>query len=224
MNTVIEHTVQRDILVRLTQAKTLRFSELKPDGLENNAFMYHLRELIKAKYVTQTDDKAYTLTAAGLSYIDSLSLTNRLPRRQPKLIVILALKNKAGQYLLAKRLVQPTIDTWMLPSGKRHFGETPQEHAERELSEQLSTTSVALTDRGTVDIRIWHDDVLVSHLVARLYVGQYEGSVPRDTTKFHYAWLDVGDVADFTPGTSEIIAALEKNDDVLDLSLDVSAV
>lgn len=221
MNFVIDHHIQKDILRRLMQAKTLRFSELKPEGLESNSFMYHLRQVMAAGYVLQGDDKSYALTPLGLTYIDGLSMENALPRKQPKLIAILVLKNTAGQYLLARRLMQPTIDTWMLPSGKQHFGESTLEHAKRETAE-LFGLNIDLIYRGMVEVRLMHGDILVTHLVSRLYSGDHDGAAPDATEKFEFEWHSMTDDLDLTPGTDEIITALEAaGDDQLNLSLDV---
>lgn len=222
MNTMIEHHIQRDILLRLMRSKTVRFSSLKPEGMESNSFMYHLKQLIQIGYVTQLEDKSYSLTPSGLSYIDRLSLTNSLPRKQPKLLCIIALRNKAGEYLFAKRLMQPTIGSWMLPSGKQHFGESSEDHAKREVIEQFGV-KLELKRRGLLDIRISHDDVLVSHLVAQVYSGEFEGNPPADTEKFHYEWRSSGDSIPFTAGTRELIDALEQKPDYFFLSLDVDA-
>ncbi len=190
--------------------------------MESNSFMYHLKRLIAVGYVTQLEDKSYTLASQGISYIDSLSLANSLPRRQPKVLCIIALRNKAGEYLLAKRLVQPTIGTWMLPSGKQHFGESTEDHAKREVLEQFNT-QLELTRRGVFDLRISHGDVLVIHIIAQVYSGEYEGVSPHDTEKFHYEWRHASRAASLTAGTSEWIEVLERKEDDFFLSLDVTA-
>lgn len=221
MSNVIEHTVQRDILERLTHVKTLRFSELKPAGMENNAFMYHLKQLLVMNYVAQQPDKSYLLTPRGLSYVDMLTLINKKPRKQPKIVSVIALKDNNGRYLLARRLVQPTIDTWMVPSGKRHFGESPDAHAVRQLQEWIDD-AIKLKRRGFLDVRIRHGDELVSHITGHVYDGVYEGRLPDDTEKFHFEWHGPGEELRFTPGTRELLRALEGDDEFF-LSFDVNA-
>lgn len=218
---MIEHHIQKDILLRLSKAPSLRFSELKPDDMESNLFMYHLKQLITGGYVMQDDDKLYALTAAGLGYVDTLTLTTGKPRKQSKLISILALKNANGEYLLAKRLLQPSINTWMIPSGKQHFGESPEKHVAREAEEQFGT-DLELKRRGLFDIRITHDDTLVSHLTAHVYSGDYDGSAPEQSKKFEYKWL-VPQEQPLTPGTLELIEKLENETNLFFLSLDVRA-
>lgn len=218
---MIEHTIQRNILERLTKAETLRFSELKPRGLESNAFMYHLRHLMKFGYVEQQTDKSYRLTPQGLSYVDTLTLINNKPRKQPKVIGIIALRNEQGQHLLVQRLTQPTIGTWMVPSGKRHFGESPEAHAERQVHEWLNE-AIKLEHRGFMDVRIHHGTEVISHLSATVYGGTYSGAAPSVTAKFRFQWHDTSAVLKYTPGTQQLLEALETKDEFY-ISLDARA-
>lgn len=219
---MIEHHIQNDIIDRLSTAKTLRFSELKPSGMESNLFMYHLKQLSTNGYVRQNDDKTYTLTSKGLGYVDTLTLTNKKPRKQPKVITILALKNAQKEYLFAQRLRQPSLHTWMIPSGKQHFGESPEAHVARELREQFGHET-AMIRRGLLDIRIHQDDTVVTHLTAHVYAGSYDGEAPQPNDKFSYEWHARDDKLDVTPGTKELLDAIEGTEPLFFLSLDVAA-
>lgn len=200
--------------------KTLRFSQLKPREMENSAFMYHLKRLIQDDYVVQNQDKMYTLTPKGLSYVDTLTFSNHKPRMQPKVIGIIALRDSQGRYLLAKRLQQPTIHTWMLPSGKQHIGESPDSHAARQLAEWMSQI-IPLKRRGFMDLRIYHRGELVTHIAAHVYSGEYTGAAPNRSSKFVFEWHPLAAKIDYTPGTYELLEQLENKDEFF-LSLDAS--
>lgn len=208
---VIEHYIERAILERLMHAAELRFSELKPDGMESNIFMYHLKQLMKAGYVEKTDG-TYRLAAAGLSYVDGLSTESHKPRQQPKLIAIIALHDGAGNWLLAERKTQPYIGSRMFPSGKQHRGETSTEHALRELAEKTGLTNVGLTYRGVADVQIRAGDTLLTHVVAMVYEATLSHQVlPPETGRFRYVWHDFAtDDASLMPGTRELYAQLQK--------------
>lgn len=220
----IAHHIQRQIIEKLTFAPSLKFSQLKPDGLESNIFTYHLRQLIQQKLVEKTDD-GYTLAPAGLTYVDSLSFTNLKPRKQPKLVTIIALQNNAGQWLLAKRKIQPFIGRLMLINGKQHFGEDPESHAIRELEEKTDL-KIDLTRRGLADIQISNaDEVLLTHVVGHVYQGKIDATeLPADSERFHYQWCDQKDLQDpdVMPGTREILAELSTSDSLFITSLHVS--
>lgn len=217
---MIEHHIQKDILLRLSKAAELRFSELKPDDLESNAFMYHLKQLQGQKLVEKTSD-GYRLSDEGLAYIDGFSFHTLKPRKQPKVITILAIQNSKGQWLLAKRKYQPYIGQLMLPSGKQHLGESPAEHATRELAEKLHM-DMELTRRGMADIRIYRGDKLITHVLAHIYAGvAASDALPPETHQFSYEWsAGNGTSHKLLAGTEEIIAKLENETGLFFLSLD----
>lgn len=218
---MIEHHIQKDILLRLSKAPSLRFSELKPRELESNAFMYHLRQLQGQKLVDKSEH-GYRLSDEGLAYIDGFSFHTLKPRKQPKVISILAIRNQHGQWLMARRKYQPYIGQYMLPSGKQHLGEGPAEHAAREVREKLQL-DVAVTRRGQSDIRIYRGEKLITHVVAHIYAGKATASsVPAESTQFEYQWVSRGaNEQRLLAGTDEILDQLEAGTEAFFLSLDV---
>lgn len=217
---MIEHHIQKDILLRLSKAPSLRFSELKPDDLESNAFMYHLRQL-QAQKLVEKAELGYRLSDEGLAYIDGFSFHTLKPRKQPKVISILAVRNTAGEWLLAKRKYQPYINQYMLPSGKQHLGEGPKEHAERELKEKLQL-DIPLRRRGLSDIRIYRGEKLITHVLAHIYEGQADSdTLPTETPQFQYTWVTKGSPDHrLLAGTLEIMDKLETETELFFLSLD----
>src|SRR4051812_38755839 len=106
MHTVIEHHIQRDIINRLMHHQSLRFSELKPEGMESNIFMYHIAQLKKLKYIAK-NDQGYHLLHKGLQYVDGIRTDTLRPYQQPKVIAIIVLQNSQGAWLMAERKMQP---------------------------------------------------------------------------------------------------------------------
>lgn len=208
---VIEHHIEREILERLMRAASLRFSELKPEGMESNIFMYHLKQLMRVGYVEKVET-GYRLAAKGLSYIDGLSGENHRPRQQPKIIAVIALHDTAGRWLLAQRKVQPYIQTRMFPSGKQHRGETSAQHAVREMAEKTGLTGVPLTYRGVADIQVNTPETLITHAVAMVYEGTLtDGAVPLETERYRYVWHDFADeTIALMLGTRELYEQLQQ--------------
>lgn len=217
---MIEHHIQRDIIHRLSQAQELRFSELKPDDLESNSFMYHLKQLISGGWVEKTDN-GYALASKGLTYVDGLSLKSSRPRKQPKILSVIVLKNSKGEYLLAKRKFQPFIGTLLFPGGKQHYGESPEGHVVRELKEQFELVGTP-TRRGLVDQRTYAKETLITHVLTHVYELAYDGPVPEESPKFIYEWSKVEGAQDLYPGTYELFRALEHEKSLFFLSLDVN--
>lgn len=206
---MIEHYIQKDIVDKLSRSSRLRFSQLKPGGMESNLFMYHLKQLIKAGYVSKVTG-GYELGLMGLTYVDTLSLLDRRPRKQPKVISILALRNSWGEWLLGRRRLQPYINTLAFPSGKQHFGETPEVHARRELLEKTGL-SVPLRHVGMADLRIHKDDQILTHVLGHIYSGVIDHDTPlSETAQYTYEWHKHIPL-DAMPGTSELVKAILEN-------------
>lgn len=218
---MIEHHIQKDILLRLSKAAELRFSELKPDDLESNAFMYHLKQLQAQKLVDKTPH-GYRLSDDGLAYIDGFSFNTLKLRKQPKVVGILAIRNEKGEWLVARRKYQPYIYQYMLPSGKQHLGEGAAEHVDRELREKLHM-SVPLVRRGMADIRIYRGDKLITHVLAHIYEGTTKDDhLPPETHQFSFEWAaKTSTDHKFLAGTREIMDSLENDPESFFLSLDV---
>lgn len=217
---MIEHHIQKDILLRLSKAPSLRFSELKPSDLESNLFMYHLKQLQSQKLVEKIAE-GYRLSDGGLAYIDGFSFHTLKPRKQPKLISILAVRNAHGEWLMAERKYQPYIGQYMFVSGKQHLGEDPDTHAARELHEKLQM-DIPLKRRGMSDIRIYRGERLITHVTAHIYEGRVDtDTLPPDTDQFAFTWVAPDDnTLKMLAGTREIIDRLETEAELFFMSLD----
>lgn len=223
---VIEHHIQKKIIQRLMQSSKLRFSELKPSDMESNIFMYHIKQLTKAGYIKKYDN-FYGLTTSGKKYVDGLSLENNKPRIQPKLITVIALKSPAGQWLLAKRKVQPYIDTLMFPSGMQHWGEPTSDHVIRELYEKTGIKNLELTLCGIADIMINDDkNQIITHAVATVYKGLTANqNLPAESTRFQFCWDKFEQpIEDYMPGTVELLDAIIKHHGDMPFFIELSSV
>ena len=199
----------------------LRFSELKPDGMESNIFMYHLKQLMSGGYVIKELQK-YQLSDKGLQYVDGLSETNFKPRKQPKVVAIIALQNSEGQWLLGQRKIQPYLDKLVLPSGKQHFGESIYDHAKRELVEKTGL-DIPLTYRGIASVSIKGPNETISHIIGHVHSGVYDNDLPSETKKLKFVWHDFVDNKDLLAGTVEIYEALGKDNQLFMIDLNLWA-
>lgn len=126
------HRLQQHILYSLATNERLRYARLKPEEVEGNAFMYHLRCLTKLGYIAHIDEW-YQLTPEGQLYVDKVSLKTFNPPLQPKIVLLMVAQNAQGQVLLFKRNRHPLINKVGLPYGKIHANETIEQAAAREL-------------------------------------------------------------------------------------------
>ncbi len=107
---MLDHHIQKSIVYDLAFAESLRFSDLKPDDMENKAFTYHLKKVMKAGLVEKLDDGRYTLTMKGRRVgKGALKKESRLLDRAYS-ILLLAVRNiEDDTWLLYKRQTQPLL-------------------------------------------------------------------------------------------------------------------
>lgn len=111
---MLDHHIQKSIVYDLAFAESLRFSDLKPDDMENKAFTYHLKKVVKAGLVEKQDDGTYTLTMKGRRVgKGALKKESRLLDRAYS-ILLLAVRNidptdGTDEWLLYKRQTQPLL-------------------------------------------------------------------------------------------------------------------
>ena len=129
------HNLQQHILKQLTNNASLRYARLKPEEVEGNAFMYHLKQLIKAGYIKHTDEH-YSLTPQGKLYVDRVRLKTFTAPLQPKIVILIVARNEAGELLCYERYRNPLINMIGLPYGKLHIDETLEESAAREFKKK----------------------------------------------------------------------------------------
>jgi len=129
------HRLQQHILKSLTNNASLRYARLKPDEVEGNAFMYHLKQLIQAGYIEHVDEN-YSLTAQGKLYIDRVRLKTFTAPLQPKIVILIVARNDKGELLCYERGRHPLINMVGLPYGKLHVDESIEESAAREFAKK----------------------------------------------------------------------------------------
>ncbi|MGB3946163.1 MAG: hypothetical protein WBK76_05000 [Candidatus Saccharimonadales bacterium] len=107
---MLDHHIQKSIVYDLAFAESLRFSDLKPDDMENKAFTYHLKKVVKAGLVVKQEDGTYSLTMKGRRVgKGALKKESRLLDRAYS-ILLLAVRNiETDEWLLYKRQTQPLL-------------------------------------------------------------------------------------------------------------------
>lgn len=189
------HPFRQHILKELTLANTKKFSDLKPNGIESNLFVYHLKSLVTEGFIRKAG-QAYQLTGLGKRYIDKLSLRNFQPRFQPKIVTVIIGKNSKGDYLLCHSSRQPFYGKYCFPYGKIHFGETLDEAAHRELKEKTGL-SATLVHRGDAYLTIYEKEELVAHMLCHVFWGtNFKGNLTPHSSEpsaYSASWKSLND-------------------------------
>jgi len=180
----IQHHIQKYIIGILIHKKFAKFTELRPPKTDTNLFSYHLKVLIKEKWINKTDD-GYTLSANGLAYVDRVRLDKLNIRSQAKIITMLLIQNSDGDVLVQQRLKQPYIDTWTLPYGKTHIEDDSIEAgALRKSQEKLNYTPDKIRHAGDAYIRVKADGEILSTTLVHIFRFETDDIVETESIKW----------------------------------------
>lgn len=175
---VIDHVIQREILKKLVVTGNCKYSELKPDNVESNLFMYHLTKLRNRGIVTK-DGNIYSLTTEGGMFVDRANLDRLRFRIQPKIITILAVHSSSGKWLLLERKHEPHMNRVGFPSGKIHYGESLDVAAHRELKEKAGIENIDLKLAGSIIMRFFDKDKVnvINHTIGNVFTAVIEKEI-----------------------------------------------
>jgi len=199
--------IQQHILLELTKHAARRYSELRPDGVEGNLFLYHLDGLIKSGLV-EKGDGAYRLSDKGRAQAATLSLASGKQRRQPIVITAVAARDESGRYLLFRWKRQPNVGLVSFPHGLAHAGVPLAEMAAVELAEKAGLEA-ELRFSGEASIIINRGDEADRHWLVHVFEADEwrelsEKQLRPEVGESFWASLDEVDQAEIMPGFFEL--------------------
>lgn len=159
---MLDHHLQRNIVYKLAFAPSMRFSELKPDAIENKLFTYHLKKVISSGFVDKNKDGCYELTPegrrVGLRAVDTrFNLADRAES-----VLFLAIRRKHdGAWLLYKRTTHPLLGKVGFMHAIPYANETTIETAHR-ICEQKTGLIGSFRQLGGGFFRVYHQTELES--------------------------------------------------------------
>lgn len=186
-NVDLSHYIQREILIHLRQRGPSSYQELKPDGMEGNAYNYHLRLLKRASLLEHIQGK-YSLTHVGYLVSDAYSYESRRLMLRPHMYTVLLVVS-AGKVLVYRHFAGPLKGRIGLPSGKLHYGEgfvdsIAKETARRQLSAEYTATAL-----GPFNPRYTKVNQPIVHRPGVLWHVEYSGTLAeRETTNGRSYW------------------------------------
>lgn len=105
---MLDHYIQRDIVYQLAFTEGDRFSDLKPEGIENKLFNYHLKKLIVAGYVEKSSEGLYRLSPEGRRVGVGAFRDHHMSIDRAYSILIMAVRRSSdGAWLLYRRHTHP---------------------------------------------------------------------------------------------------------------------
>lgn len=170
------HYIQRKIFNRLRYAKSLNYSQMRPEGVESNHFAYHLDKLINDGLV-EKHERQYSLTSQGLSLADRLNHTTVDIKMQPHIVVAPHIVNSEGQDLLYQHSFQPYLGLFGPPQGRFEYSDNSVISAgQREVNEKTGLDSVDLEHRGIVYVTTHMNGEVISRILVHVLTGKIDGT------------------------------------------------
>lgn len=202
---MLDHHIQRTIVYRLAFNPSLRFSELKPDNIDNKLFTYHLKKVLSTGLVTKSDTGVYTLTPEGRRIsTGAFEKEQALIVERPLSVLFLVIRRKHdGAWLFYRRNTHPMLGF----SGFMHCTPTLLGNSDEAARKQCAAKSGLdghFMTLGGGYFRIYQDDTLESFThFTLLYCEDMEDTLTPNDSKADYFWVDTPDFSDPTlfPGT-----------------------
>ncbi len=186
---VLEHEMQRKILLRLIHSPTLSFNDLWAKDGESNAFAYHLNKLESLNLVAKSQHGLYELTDEGRKLSAFIEGDTGKQAEFPTLTVVMLVR-KGNLYLCQKRLKEPFFGIWSLVSGKINFGLNVFECAQRDLLEETGLTAAGWTLKAVEQTKTFEGSkLLFHHYMFIVETEKTEGNLKEKTHKAEHAWL-----------------------------------
>jgi hypothetical protein len=151
---MLDHHIQREIVYRLAHESSMRFSQLKPDDIENKLFDYHLKKTISAGYVVKHEDGSYQLTQAGKRLGKGARQTSsRLIDRAYSLIVLAVYDTSRDQWLMFRRSTHPQLGLWGFLQAQPQAGMSITDTAKELLSGLAIDASPTVHGHGFITVQ-----------------------------------------------------------------------
>lgn len=206
------HWIQKDILKKLAKSKGLRYIELKPDSVDGNLFMYHLKQLISDGYI-EKNEKNYSLTKEGKRFVGGTSISTGKQVKQPRVFVMLYCINEKEELLLYKWSRQPYLGHVSLPFSRLRYGQSVTETLKEVIKYK---TNLSGQTKHLADIYVLTKDqkTVRSHYLAHIFLlDKISGKLTADGLTGQPFWQKPDNYSEkLIDGTAEIIKTIEKND------------
>ncbi|HET6746591.1 MAG TPA: hypothetical protein VFH06_00615 [Candidatus Saccharimonadales bacterium] len=210
-NIDISHHVQRQIIIALRQSGPKKYAELKPKGLEGNAYNYHLRNL-KSSGLVELREGVYHLTNTGHLVSDAFSFTTHRLMLRPYHYTTL-LVTQGNEVLVYIPIRKPQTGKLSLPSGKMHYGDSITGSIEREMKRRNLDEKYTVHQVCPLNVRYILNNEIVVHRPGILWHVAYEGKKNERTTESGATrWMVIQDAAasgDALPELSEGLKRLK---------------
>lgn len=212
---MIEHHIQKQIVYMLSRSKGLRFSELKPDTIENKLFDYHLKKVVHSGLVEKNADGQYILTAKGRRIgKNALKQSDFLIDRVYSVLFLVIQRESDGAWLMCRRKTHPLFDKVGFMHAVPELNTHAVELASRTVREKVGLDT-SLSVRGNGFLRMYEGDSLESFTHFTLLAGVTNNETLLQNDEFaEYFWAHQDQLTgpDTLPSILDFLLLLQKPD------------
>jgi hypothetical protein len=186
---MLEHHIQKTIVYKLAFSPGMRFSELKPDELDNKLFDYHLKSVISDKLVEKDANGLYRLTPEG-QRIGVGVLDKRLASldRAHSVLFLIVRRKSDKAWLLFRRKTHPLLGEVGFMHANPKASEEIFKTAQDELKDKTNLTAV-FSYAGSGYFKIYTDDKIGSYTHFTLLAAEnVQGEIIQSNPKGAYFW------------------------------------
>lgn len=225
----IKHHIQRSIFQKIAQKGSMRYADIKIDGVESSLFVYHLKELMRASMVEKDERGKYRLTKLGVTLSQHYSEKLDDIRMAVPGYTVVFLRSDKGNWLMYQREKAPFVGFYSTISGKMHHGETLQKSVQREMEECLVIENNVSPELVCFSSIVIHgaESNATTHIVGPVWFAD-EVDESLINQKYHKGqllwkrWVDIP-YQQFIPGWKELLRVIKNRDTaMLDLEMTVS--
>lgn len=213
---MLDHHLQRSIVYKLAFQDKARFSDLKPDGVENKLFTYHLQKVLQSGLIEKSEEGLYSLSTSGRRYstgaIDKQK--DLIIQRAHSVIIAVVRRKSDGAWLLYERGTHPLLGY----RGFLHCNPVAEldavEATQRQVQERTGLKG-EFRALGGGYMRVYLDDHIESYTHFTLvYCDDINGELAPTDPKASYFWVQDIDYTDknLFPGTKMLHDAYLKRE------------
>jgi ADP-ribose pyrophosphatase YjhB (NUDIX family) len=187
--------IQLQILQKLYGAERLRYSEMRPEDVENDLFNYHLQSLVKRGFVSK-NDLGYSLSTVGLRFINTrmpLDLTGVTPQLFQVCVLCFVLRERNGvrEVIHQERASQPFYGDRAVPGGKVRHGEKITDAASRKLYEDCGLRAT-FTLGGVVRVAFEQNSSFLQDILFHIcFTQEFEGQLVVENVFGRNYWVSI---------------------------------
>jgi hypothetical protein len=193
--TSIFSPIQNQIISRLKNAKTLRYSEMHPQYIPNDLFNYHLQFLVKKGFLNKSANR-YSLSELGIKHVADFNPPTDPDRsinlfKVNVLTIVSRKRNDKIEILNQLRTSNPSFGKVGVMGGVVRKGESLEAAATRKL--KIETGLQASFKQVGIQRRIMYikNELFSDIIFPIMYADSYSGELISDTEYGHNLWVPI---------------------------------